>query len=817
MAWAKDNWKKFLNNMNSGLTANPSITLFIVISLVIHLLDVFSDFRNTSFRIFAYLILTIAAWLSLFKDQENPGVIDIANIKVPVILSSIAIFAPYFGGIIPFLGSSQAFQTAIIFFPAWILYLCFAMGQNWFITICRWVIVLLVLFLVLPAFINGFINDLRVEDIETEINVQQTISNTMRDLSYGVNSIIKNIGTAWKDAYNSIIKTATGDYYSGEVDKYEHEPVGVYLEDLEASDSKFFEGEKITVWAVLKAKTLDKEININISCYAKEGDKKIEGNITPKNEFNIATEEEEYLDCVFDKLNPGKKDVTFNAEFNFETMAYLKTYFMDKESLRAFKREEIDVFQHYGISHINPIARYTNGPIGIGMRTSEPLPIGVYSNQDNTPFFFGITIENNWDGIIKNITGLDVQVHESLELTNCDHEFEFNENKDGYNIYSLVPDKRTEDIKQRKFHSIKCRLNPTDPKSLLGNEPITTRYFRVTANYIYELEKSTPVEIEEVKEYISPEDAMTQEEETQEFKDKLNEKIDGKTNKDIACEKIKGCSDYGANYYDKLGFNDQVWCDDDPCKLMCYSSFKEDEGGVYYDSCEKCPSATIADYSVPEFCNLYKTEKYCEKDSCNFGYYDIECKWENNLCVGKQISPEEYALVEEGCQYTEEEVKDKIRDATKEYNVPESLALGVAFTESSLKHCENNNVKVSSNSDDNKKIIGIMQIQVETGKSICGVNINQLKNIDTNILCGIKILKKHKIDYCSNPGKELFIEKVDANCDNQEFRTKYYSYSYESDCWDMALRAYNGFGCQNEIIAGYVERVRNNIKGQGFS
>ena len=34
--------------------------------------------------------------------------------------------------------------------------------------------------------------------------------------------------------------------------------------------------------------------------------------------------------------------------------------------------------------------------------------------------------------------------------------------------------------------------------------------------------------------------------------------------------------------------------------------------------------------------------------------------------------------------------------------------------------------------------------------------------------------------------------------------------------WNMALRAYNGFGCQNEIIAGYVERVRNNIKEQGF-
>jgi len=642
MARAKDVGKNFLRWMNQGFTANPSITLFVIISLVIHFIDVFSNFRNTNFRVFAYFILTIAAWLTLFKDQENPGVIDVANIKIPLILSSIAIFAPYLGGVIPFLGSSQAFQTAIIFFPAWVLFLCFAMGQNWFIVICRWVIVLLLLFLVFPALINGFINDLRIGDIETGINVQQTISNTMRDLSYGVNSVVKNIGKAWKDAWNSLIKTATGDYYMGKVDEYEHEPVGVYLEDLQAADPKFFEGEKITVWAVLKAKTLDKEINIKVSCYAKEGDKKIEGGITPQDEFNIATEEEEYLDCSFDKLSPGKRDVTFNAEFNFETMAYLKTYFMDKERLRALTREGIDVFEHYKISHRYPIAIYTNGPIGIGMRTAEPLPVGVYSDRENIPFFFGITIENNWEGTIKKITDLEVQVHDSLELTNCDHGFEFKENEDGYNIYSLVPDKRTEDIKTGKFHSIQCRLNPVEPRSLLGNEPITTRYFRVTASYIYELEKSVPVEIEKLEDYKSPEEAMTSEADAQEFKDKLNEGVDGKTNKEIACDAISKCSDYDANHYDKLGFNDQTWCDDDPCNLGCYSFFKKSGDEVYYDSCKDCPYyTTIQGMPSKDYCNTYLSEDYCEKDLCDFKSHDIECNWYDNKCITKTTGIEE--------------------------------------------------------------------------------------------------------------------------------------------------------------------------------
>ncbi len=801
---ARDMWKGFLRNMNRGLTANPSITLFIIISLVIHLLDVFSDFRNTSFRIFAYLILTFAAWLTLFNDQENTGVANVANIKVPIILSSIAIFAPYLGGIIPFLGGSQAFQTAIIFFPAWVLYLCFAMGQNWFITICRWGIVLLVVFLVFPALINGFINDLRVGDIETGINVQQTISNTMRDLSYGFNSVIKNIGKTWKNVYNSLIQTATGDYYTGRVDDYEHEPVGVYLEGLEASDSKFFEGEKIIVWATLKAKTLgDKEININVSCYAKEGDKKINGNITPQNEFNIATEEEETLDCVFDKLNPGKKEVIFNAEFNFETMAYLKTYFMDKERLRAFKREEIDVFQHYGISHINPIAIYTNGPIGIGMKTAEPLPIGVYSDQENNPFFFGITIENNWEGIIKKVTNLEIQVHDSLELTNCDHEFEFKEkNDDGYNVYSLVPDKRTENISN--YYSIKCRLNPADPKSLLGNEPITTRYFRVTVNYIYELEKSTPVEIEEVKEYISPGEAMTEENKIEELKSQSEIKE--------ICENILKCGDYDGNYYDKLGFCNQEWCDTNPCNLDCYSAFEKSGDEVSYDLCKECPHyITIQDLPSEDYCKIYFAEDYCEKDICNFGDYNIECQWYDDKCMMGFLKKEEWK------DYDDSEVELKIRGAAKEYGYPEKLILGIAETENEgLKHIDG-----EGNVVENKETgcIGVMQIQTKNNWcSLCSKTKEELKDINTNIECGVRIFKNKYNTFCDsegnikkkNDGTTIFESSVRKNCFNDEYINKYLK--YDGNCVKMAIRGYNGLGCDKNADTSYVENVMGHIE-----
>jgi len=618
---------------------------FFIICLFIHLYDISTRFSEASARLAMYIVLAIIAWVVVFKSEG--GVLDVLDLKTPLILSTIAFVIPYLGNVLPFLQSSQAYQTVIIFFPVWILYLVFVIDGTKFLRFMQFVIIAIMLLLFLPSFIVNISADLQLRDIQTGINVQETIADGSRDMLQNLNMFWGNLkvipGQLWNEVFIKPMRYATGDYYTGTVDEYEHEPVGVYLEGLAAADPKFFEGEKIIVWAVLKAKTLDNEININVSCYAKEGDKKINGNITPKNEFNIAGEEEEYLDCVFDKLNPGKKNVIFNAEFNFETMAYLKTYFMDKERLRAFDRDEIDVFNHYKISYRNPIAIYTNGPVGIGMRTQDKLPVGVYSNQDNIPFFFGITIENNWEGIIKNVTNLEVQVHDSLELTNCDHEFEFKEiNEDNYNVYSLVPDKRTENIETGKFHSIQCRLNPADPKSLLGNEPITTRYFKVTANYIYELEKSTPVEIEEVKDYVSPEEAMTSEQETQEFKDKLNEEVDGKTNKDLACEKIKECGDYDANDYDKLGFSDQVWCDDNPCKLDCYSFFKKSDEEFYYDSCKECPYyTTIQGMPSEDYCNTYLTEDYCEKDSCWFVYYDIECNWYDNKCITKTTVVEE--------------------------------------------------------------------------------------------------------------------------------------------------------------------------------
>ncbi|MBU1204659.1 MAG: hypothetical protein KKE93_02005, partial [Nanoarchaeota archaeon] len=541
-----------------------SINFFFILCITFHMWDVLTDFRELSARVGVYIFLLVVGWLTVFKKEQ--GVIDVADLKMPIILSTLAFFIPYLGNVIPFFARSQTFHTMIIFLPVWVIYTCFAMQETKFIVFFRWVLIFFWLILFLPSIFINISADFNIRDIESTVNVQQTIVDATRDWGSNFKRFWKNVldipARIGKEVKHMIMY-ATGDYYTGEVDEYEKEPIGVYLEDLESTDPVFFQGEDITIWGTLRAKTLDDEINIKVSCYAEEGSKKVMGYIMPT-EFNIYDEEIEDISCVFSDLKPGKKDVVFNAEFNFETMAYLKLYFINRETLRGFKRDNIDVFDFYDISHIHPVAVYTNGPIRIGMGIKKELPIGVDTDKENIPFSLGITLQNDWDGIIKDVTELNVYLHDSMELIRCDHELEnmghIDEEQASYNVYSLiVPNRRTQNISD--YETITCSVNVLDSESLLGDESIITRYFRVSTKYIYELEKSTPVEVAETEGYEAAPDI----DELKKMKDSEEIKKE--------CDSIESCDDYNNEnkHYDLHDFSIRVWCEADPCDLKnCY-------------------------------------------------------------------------------------------------------------------------------------------------------------------------------------------------------------------------------------------------------
>lgn len=630
------------------------------------------------------------------------------------------------------------------------------MQETKMIVFFRWVLIFFWLILFLPSIFISISTDFNIRDIESTVNVQQTIVDATRDWGSNFKRFWKNvleIPTRIGKEVQHMIKYATGDYYTGNVDEYEKEPIGVYLEDLESTDPVFFQGEDITIWGTLRAKTLDDEINIKVSCYAKEGSKKVMGDIRPT-EFNIYDEEIEDISCVFKDLKIGKKDVVFNAEFNFETMAYLKLYFINRETLRGFKRDNIDVFDFYGISHINPVAIYTNGPIRLGMGIKKELPIGIDTDKENIPFSLGITLQNDWDGIIKDVTELNIYLHDSMDLIRCDHEFEnkghVDEEQVSYNVYSLiVPNRRTQNISD--YETIRCSVRVLDPESLLGDESIITRYFRVSTKYIYELEKSTPVEVAETEGYEAAPDV----DELKEMKD------DEEIKKE--CDSIWNCDDYNneEKYYSLHGFSIRTWCEADPCDKNCYWN---------------------------------ETKMKCMEEE------------------------EEIPPTEEWKDYDDSEVELKIRGAASKYGIRQDIALGIAMQESSMKHYyANGEVKLSE-----LNAIGIMQVLLDENDycSSCSMDKEDLKDINSNIECGIRILRSKYDMVCDSSGNPLMRDskqseyeaKVMYHCKINNYLNQYLE--YDKDCWKMAIRGYNGLWCDygDKADEDYVENVMDHME-----
>ncbi len=311
--------------------------------------------------------------------------------------------------------------------------------------------------------------------------------------------------------YRKGLEQATGGYYQGRVEENQdpRNDLGVHLVNLQAADKEFYQNEEVIVWGDLKAKTLEDPISIFMSCEAGEA----EGVIKPEKlaQINIADRhiiqqlEQIPFECRFapDELQAGTTSVKIKAEFNFNTLGYLKTYFMDIERMRALRRENVDPLRQYGIDKVSD-AIYTNGPVKLGMGTVDP-PLGLSTNSDAYSYI-GVTVQPQWFGRIKNITSVQIQVPVGLDIsdptatgdtTYCRKGFKMTDpNKEGYSIYDMEEG----EIKKTKvpittYKSWRCpiKITSTTTPDILGNIPVATHHFRAEVGYIYEIEKSTNV------------------------------------------------------------------------------------------------------------------------------------------------------------------------------------------------------------------------------------------------------------------------------------------------------------------------------------
>lgn len=323
--------------------------------------------------------------------------------------------------------------------------------------------------------------------------------------------VLEKTSAGLKDFWGDMVKSytrqmeyATGGYYQGKVEenKDPRNELGVHIDNLEAADKEFYQNEEIIIWGDLKARTLDKPIYVYMSCESDgiKGIIKPETLSDPKKGHEIERLEQISFECRFekDKLKAGINNIKVKAEFNFETLGYLKTYFMDIERMRALRRENIDPLKQYGIDK-RPEAVYTNGPISLGMGTTDP-PIGLSKTSDGYSFI-GVTVQPQWYGIIKNITNLTIQIPEGLQIEKdkefyCRGDFELVEEKEGYYIYKMIE----EGIKKIKtpiseYKSWRCSISipSRNVPEILGNIPVAVYYYRASVDYIYEIEKSMGV------------------------------------------------------------------------------------------------------------------------------------------------------------------------------------------------------------------------------------------------------------------------------------------------------------------------------------
>jgi len=220
---------------------------------------------------------------------------------------------------------------------------------------------------------------------------------------------------------------------TGKVEENQYEPLGVYLEGVQSAEPRFYEDEDIIIWGSVKARTLDDPVNIKLGCYVKDDDKKLfardNGEVDPKPKFSVFALEDQDFVCRFDGcdikndkdcddavLKKGPNTVTAYAEFNFQTLSYLKVYFIDKERRRAMIREGIDIFDEFDITDRNPTPIYTNGPAEIGMETTDPL----ISVSDDYLVFprFSLSLQNRkgWEGTITELKELVLFFPEGVTL-----------------------------------------------------------------------------------------------------------------------------------------------------------------------------------------------------------------------------------------------------------------------------------------------------------------------------------------------------------------------------------------------------------------
>jgi|FLOH01.1.fsa_nt_gi hypothetical protein len=462
----------------------PYIVILFLFSIAIHLFDALvNNFSRTggNFQLLLglYSGLTLFAIFFVYKSGFSSETVKIIGVSL------FAFLLPF---ILNFFGPPWLIAIFLAA-PVWALYLFANPGDSLVLSkIGKWY-----LFIVLILAVYVFATSIVVGD-----NISSQGIDTTQAVGILDNYFIKNTQKLWgaitgfPSRIQLRINQSLGmDYFTGRVESNKDEPLGVYLEDLRATEPVFYEGNDIVLWATLSGKSFEGEINVRNRCYAGEGETIRYGEMFPT-EVSLFYIEQTTLECVFeDGLPSGNNKITFKSSFDFPTWGYVTYTFVDRETMRSYYSQKKDINEILDIPKIADVV-YTNGPAAIGLpNLNMPISVNSEETSDNAlRQVFGVTLENRWaQGKISHINSLEVKVPEEFSLTDCRPVEPINitreEDHSNYLFALQTPDET--------FTTVSCRMIINNPADFFQDALKVSKTFAVRANYNYILGDSVSV------------------------------------------------------------------------------------------------------------------------------------------------------------------------------------------------------------------------------------------------------------------------------------------------------------------------------------
>jgi hypothetical protein len=548
---------------------NAHYDILIILSILLFMVKFGRNF-NTRWTFALDTFFIILVWFGILdraeKDSDmlkNLVIVWALEVGLPIIFSSMT-------SAMPGLENNDFFRlylTNQFLFPWWTYFFVFKSGGGTFLQrFLKWLIIIFWLGVGL-SFAAVTITDINDPDYYKGEKMEAYTELWVRSKTV-YQSMIENIGKGFsgvKRAVDRQMAFVSGDYYFGRVEQTKNAQIGVVIKDLKPIKKYFREDEEVIVSATAHGETLDDSIQVVPSCYVGDKDDRrgyTKGTIDPADPFFVENTYDQYLICTFPEweLTEGTHEINFDARFSFETMAYMKRYFMEKSAFNGMMSDGEDPLDFYKKTDKEPRAVFSNGPVAIGMGPENALiPVSDEGQQNNKIYItIDINTQSGWEGKIIQLNELLLQMPDSMRINSpvkdCTYPFttyavedcvdgyiqyrskqfmeclreigygyldddeivdiqqnpddvpglyqclgrECDRETEGYNMYSLdIQSDVRKFTNMEDYLTIICDYDVVDIDGLLNNNPIAEKYFRIKARYIFEVNEDINVKIRE--------------------------------------------------------------------------------------------------------------------------------------------------------------------------------------------------------------------------------------------------------------------------------------------------------------------------------